>query len=75
MSFTTSVEQHELKYIQRSRADFTKKRNQPWGFSIYRCSYKDDNAWHRMLQLIQQQAKESIELMIPPGDLRTASVT
>ena len=71
MSYTSYSEHDELKYIQRSLTDFTKKPNQPWGFSIYRCSYKDDHAWHRMLQLIQQQVKESVELMIPPGDLRT----
>ncbi|KAL5356420.1 hypothetical protein BJX96DRAFT_162465 [Aspergillus floccosus] len=45
--------------MSRSNTTF-KKPNLPWGFSIYRCSYKDDTAWHKMLHLIQQTMHESL---------------
>jgi hypothetical protein len=38
-----------------------KKPNLPWDFSMYRCTYNDDKAWKRMLQLIQDEIQESFE--------------
>lgn len=50
---------------------FLKKPNLPWGFCIYRCSFKDNTAWHKMLQLIQRHVQKSVELSLPPGEERT----
>ncbi|KAL2819615.1 hypothetical protein BDW59DRAFT_164942 [Aspergillus cavernicola] len=30
------------------------------GFAVYRCSYKDDSQWQRMLSLIETQVRESL---------------
>ena len=54
-----------------TRSDFQRKPNPPWGFCIYRCSFKDNAAWHRMLQLIQQYVQKSIEYSMLPGEERT----
>lgn len=53
-----------------TRSDFQKKPNFPWGFCIYRCSFKDNTAWHKILQLIQQRVQKSIEISMPPGEER-----
>lgn len=48
--------------IRRSRSDTTlKKPDLPWGFSVYRCRYKDDKAWGRVLQQLQEAVQESLE--------------
>ncbi|KAJ5218704.1 uncharacterized protein N7498_000803 [Penicillium cinerascens] len=61
-----------LEGIRMTRSEtFQRKPNLPWGFCIYRCSFKDDAAWHKMLQLIQQEVQESLELCLPPGEERT----
>ncbi|KAJ6177373.1 hypothetical protein N7485_004287 [Penicillium canescens] len=50
------------KQIDASRSDYLKKkRDLPWGFAIYRCSYKDESAWNRLLQYIEEQIKVSLE--------------
>lgn len=73
MSFTgPSGEDISLEGIRKSRSDTAlKKPNLPWGFSIYRCSFKDDTAWHNMLQLIQRKVQKSVERSLPPGRDRT----
>ncbi|KAJ5914632.1 hypothetical protein N7504_003515 [Penicillium tannophilum] len=73
MSFMgPSGEDIPLEGIQMSRSNtFLKKPNLPWGFSIYRCSFKDDTAWYNMLQLIQRQVQKSLELSLSPGQERT----
>jgi hypothetical protein len=38
-----------------------KKPDLPWGFSVYRCTYKDDKAWERVLQLLQDSVEEFLE--------------
>lgn len=48
-----------------------KKSNLPWGFSIYRCSFKDDTAWHDMLQLIQRKIQKTVQRSLSPGQERT----
>ncbi|KAJ5603316.1 hypothetical protein N7537_006272 [Penicillium hordei] len=40
---------------------FRKKRGLPWGFSIYRCSYKDESAWNRLLQHLREDIERSLE--------------
>jgi hypothetical protein len=35
-----------------------KKPDLPWGFSIYRCTYKGDKAWERILQLIHHSVQK-----------------
>lgn len=40
----------------------TKKPDIPWGFAIYRCSYKDESAWNRLLQHIEEEIKSSLEV-------------
>lgn len=37
------------------------KKDLPWGFVIYRCSYGDNRAWERMLGAIDKSVKESLE--------------
>lgn len=50
------------KQLDASRSDcFTKKPDLPWGFAIYRCSYKDESAWNRLLQHIEESIKVSLE--------------
>ncbi|KAJ5952490.1 uncharacterized protein N7479_010903 [Penicillium vulpinum] len=67
-----SGEDIPLEGIRMSRSEtFWKKPNLPWGFCIYRCSFKDNAAWHKMLQLIQQHVQKSVELSLPPGEERT----
>ncbi|KAJ6098532.1 GDSL Lipase/Acylhydrolase family protein [Penicillium canescens] len=46
-----------------------KKPKLPWGFPIYRCTYNDDKAWNRMLELIQNSVQESVKLLL--GDEET----
>lgn len=68
MSFSGKV----LEGIRQSRSDtFYRKPNLPWGFSIYRCTYKDNIAWHNMLQLIQQTVHSSADLLALPEEERT----
>lgn len=57
--------------IKMTRSDPQKKPNLPWGFCIYRCTFKDNVAWNKMLQLIRQNVQESLELCLPPGEERT----
>ncbi|OQD84860.1 hypothetical protein PENANT_c011G08235 [Penicillium antarcticum] len=40
---------------------YTFKRGLPWGFAIYRCSYKDDSAWNRLLQHLEERIKTDLE--------------
>lgn len=48
--------------IHRSRLDtWLKKPDLPWGISIYRCTYKDNKAWERVLQQIQGAVQKSLE--------------
>lgn len=37
------------------------KKDASWGYVIYRCTYQDDRAWHRMLQLINDHVKSDLE--------------
>lgn len=37
------------------------KPNLPWGFSIYRCTFKDNKAWEQMLRLIQGNIRKTLE--------------
>lgn len=41
--------------------DNSKKRGLPWGFSIYRCSYKDESAWSRLLQHLRENIESDLE--------------
>lgn len=36
---------------------------QKWGFSIFRCTYSDDDAWHRYVQYIRDEAINNLELV------------
>lgn len=47
-------------HISRCNTHF-KKPDLPWGFSIYRCTYKDDKAWERVLQLLQDSVEQFLE--------------
>ncbi|KAJ5786801.1 uncharacterized protein N7503_012013 [Penicillium pulvis] len=38
-----------------------KKHGLPWGFSIYRCSYKDESAWNRLLQHLRENIENDLE--------------
>ncbi|KAL5356161.1 hypothetical protein BJX96DRAFT_162241 [Aspergillus floccosus] len=33
----------------------------PWGFLVYRCTYRDDNAWQHMVQHIQDHVQSTLE--------------
>ncbi|RHZ60756.1 hypothetical protein CDV55_101619 [Aspergillus turcosus] len=41
---------------------FDLKPDVTWGFNIYRCSYGNDKAWQRMLQLIDKNVRQSLEI-------------
>ncbi|KAJ5589665.1 hypothetical protein N7450_003637 [Penicillium hetheringtonii] len=73
MSTTGPISGGEIPFegIKMTRSDFQRKPNLPWGFCIYRCSFKDNAAWHKILQLIQQRVQKSIERSMPPGEERT----
>ncbi|CEJ62376.1 hypothetical protein PMG11_10877 [Penicillium brasilianum] len=51
-------------HMSRANTHF-KKPNLPWGFSIYRCTYKDDKAWERVLQLLQDSVQEDLRENAP----------
>ncbi|KAJ5564121.1 hypothetical protein N7513_000363 [Penicillium frequentans] len=40
---------------------FSTKRSLHWGFSIYRCSYKNESAWSRLLQRLREQIESDLE--------------
>lgn len=40
---------------------FSTKRNLHWGFSIYRCSYKNESVWSRLLQRLREQIESDLE--------------
>jgi hypothetical protein len=35
--------------------------NLPWGFSIYRCTYNDDKAWNKILNLVQKSVERTLK--------------
>lgn len=49
--------------IDSIRAHPYLKKNLPWGFAIYRCSYLDNNnkTWERLLHEIEENVKETLE--------------
>ncbi|KOS43014.1 hypothetical protein ACN38_g6088 [Penicillium nordicum] len=52
----------DYKNIDASLSDkFSKKRGLPWGFSIYRCSYRDESAWSRLLQHLREKIESDLE--------------
>ena len=52
----------DFKNIDASLSDiFSKKRGLPWGFSVYRCSYKDESAWSRLLQHLRENIENDLE--------------
>lgn len=40
---------------------FSTKRNLYWGFSIYRCSYKNESAWSRLLQRLREHIESDLK--------------
>ncbi|RMJ20770.1 hypothetical protein PHISP_08360 [Aspergillus sp. HF37] len=38
------------------------EKDLPWGFAIYRCSYRDNKSWERMLREIEESVKEALEV-------------
>ena len=38
------------------------KNDSPWGFVVYRCSYRDNSQWQRMVRLITSSVEESLTL-------------
>ncbi|KAJ5357649.1 hypothetical protein N7541_004807 [Penicillium brevicompactum] len=61
---------HPFPGIEITRSDPQNKPNLPWGFCIYRCTFKDNVAWSKMIQLIRQNVQKSLELCLPPGEER-----
>jgi hypothetical protein len=51
----------DYKNIDNSRSRFVEKLNLPWGFAIYRCSYKNESAWKRLLQQLEERIKDDLE--------------
>ncbi|KAK4871129.1 hypothetical protein LT330_000366 [Penicillium expansum] len=51
----------DYKNIDAFLSDTSKKRDLPWGFSIYRCSYKDESAWTRLLQHLRENIESDLQ--------------
>ncbi|KAF9250050.1 hypothetical protein DTO027I6_243 [Penicillium roqueforti] len=49
------------RQIVASSKDPGEKRDLPWGFSIYHCSYRDESVCNRLLQYIEEQVKADLE--------------
>ncbi|KAG2419931.1 hypothetical protein HFD88_004728 [Aspergillus terreus] len=50
-----------LTTISEYHCDPDTKKYLPWGFLVYRCTYRDDKAWQRMVQYIQDHAQSWLE--------------
>lgn len=58
-----SSQDYPFEGVRMSCSDiYLKKPDLPWGFSIYRCTYKDDKAWNKILPRIQKHVERTIEL-------------
>lgn len=63
--------------IDNSRWHFELKKDLPWGFAIYRCSYQNnDEAWERIISKIYDEVKSGLECegrldLLPSQDLVT----
>jgi hypothetical protein len=52
---------NDIALLDNSLSDFYLKPDAPWGFNVYRCDYSNDKAWQRMLQLIDESVRQSLE--------------
>lgn len=67
LRFSTQRTNHKRRSNEIASLDlylslFDLKPDVPWGFNIYRCSYGNDKAWQRMLQLIDKHVRQTLEI-------------
>jgi hypothetical protein len=51
----------KLRDTEKIDLELKESRHIKWGFIFYRCTYKDDNAWKRFMEIARQRAELNLE--------------
>ncbi|GIC86850.1 uncharacterized protein Aud_003226 [Aspergillus udagawae] len=60
-SIDSKSRQSDIALLDDYLSDPDLKPDVPWGFNIYRCDYSNDKAWQRMLHLIDETVRGTLE--------------